>query len=552
MASETGMTSRGSSPSVKPQSWFKRWRASLIALLIIAGCVAVWFGWDYWQAIQDERALKEYLAELDQREPNWRERVYGKEATAEQAESRRKLNVLAKALPTSNPAWIPYREGLYQGMYNDPAHPAARLPEEQVAFLNWARGYWKPFREKLEVVDTLMPLNRNLLRDESYEKMIAPLQQGISNLWLVNEPIELETIYHINKNDPQEALKWLRRSLHLQLIRHKLTNLHQLDSIPFFVERLLDLSEPNQESLTLLQRDLEAACQLLETEPYLQFGSECRLQEKTIREIVRGELKYPQLDRIGAFHYLIPNDSTWNAPWLQFARTHYLQFLVRNMYHRPDHVALKVHHLADHIEDLAKLPQDQRWPKWKDFADASGLSTVADYFHADQMKPPKTESIPDGVYYLNPYTSAEIVALLNREIQMKTALIAVAAERYRLDHGRFPKSWSELVPSYLVQEIIDPFTRMPLIIKNHDKGIVIYSIGRDGKDEGGENLSWLHYWHYGAQRFDWTKTNIGTRVYLPQFRRDAPIQLDESQKKELNKWKEFEAEQKKKAEQGNK
>lgn len=546
------MTSPDISPSVKPHGWLKRWRGWLIALLIIVGCFAAWFGFDYWQAAADERALKEYLAELDQHEPNWRERVYGKEATVEQAESRRKLTELVKALPTYNPAWVAYRESLGQGMYIDPAHPAAQLHQEQVAFLNWARDYWKPFREKLDVVDTLVPLNRYLLKDESYEKMIAPLEQDLTDLWPVKEPIELETIYHINKNDPQEAVKWLRRNIHAHLLRYKLSSIGGLDPIPFFVERLLNLTGTNQHLLALLQQDLETASHILETDTYLQFGSECRLHENTIREIVRGELKYPQLARIGAFRYLIPKDSTWNAPWLQFARPYYFQFLVRNMYHRHDNVTLKVHQFADQIEALANLPPEERWPSWKTFSESNGLPTVDYISNPADIKPPRTEAIPDGVFYLIVFPSVSVRFGLQKEIQMKTAVAAVAAERFRLDHGRFPHEWSELVPRYIAKEIIDPFTGKPLIIKQTDKGIVIYSTGKDGKDEGGDNLSSLHYLPYGGRAYDWKRTNIGTRVYLPQFRREEPIQLDEFQKEGLNKWKVFEAEQKKKAEQGNK
>jgi hypothetical protein len=66
-----------------------------------------------------------------------------------------------------------------------------------------------------------------------------------------------------------------------------------------------------------------------------------------------------------------------------------------------------------------------------------------------------------------------------------------------------------------------------LLIKQNEKGIVLYSVGRDGKDDGGERLSHNHFWNYGGKGFDQKNTNLGTRVYLPTLRRGAPMPLDE-------------------------
>jgi uncharacterized membrane protein SirB2 len=65
---------------------------------------------------------------------------------------------------------------------------------------------------------------------------------------------------------------------------------------------------------------------------------------------------------------------------------------------------------------------------------------------------------------------------------------AVAMTRYRVDHGTLPTRLSELVPNYLDAVPIDPFDGKPLrlIVKN-DRSI-IYSIGPDGVDNGGESM----------------------------------------------------------------
>ena len=103
--------------------------------------------------------------------------------------------------------------------------------------------------------------------------------------------------------------------------------------------------------------------------------------------------------------------------------------------------------------------------------------------------------------------------------QVNTALAAVAAERFRLEKGRFPSSWSELSPAYLSKPVLDPYTGKPLIIKLNEKGIVIYSVGQSGQDDGGDNLLSHHYWHYGGRGYEIKNTNLGTRIYLPSIRR---------------------------------
>ena len=65
--------------------------------------------------------------------------------------------------------------------------------------------------------------------------------------------------------------------------------------------------------------------------------------------------------------------------------------------------------------------------------------------------------------------------------------VAMAATGYRLDHGAYPANAEALVPAYLDAIPLDPFDGKPLRFKkNEDGSITIYSIGRDGKDDGGQ------------------------------------------------------------------
>jgi hypothetical protein len=68
---------------------------------------------------------------------------------------------------------------------------------------------------------------------------------------------------------------------------------------------------------------------------------------------------------------------------------------------------------------------------------------------------------------------------------LRCAGAGLAAERFRRDKGRWPTSVAELVPAYLPQPLTDPFDGQPLRLVRVGHGIVIYSVGFDGRDDGG-------------------------------------------------------------------
>jgi hypothetical protein len=69
---------------------------------------------------------------------------------------------------------------------------------------------------------------------------------------------------------------------------------------------------------------------------------------------------------------------------------------------------------------------------------------------------------------------------------IRTAIAALAAERFRLDHGTWPDSLDQLVPNYLAAVPNDPFIAGPIKLRKLSDGLFIYSVGYDGKDDGGK------------------------------------------------------------------
>lgn len=86
---------------------------------------------------------------------------------------------------------------------------------------------------------------------------------------------------------------------------------------------------------------------------------------------------------------------------------------------------------------------------------------------------------------LLPALSSAYNAFFKCEARRRTILTAIAAERYRQQHGSLPAQLSDLVPDYLDAVPEDPFTRDPLRYRVEDAGAIIYSIGSDNTDNDG-------------------------------------------------------------------
>jgi hypothetical protein len=70
---------------------------------------------------------------------------------------------------------------------------------------------------------------------------------------------------------------------------------------------------------------------------------------------------------------------------------------------------------------------------------------------------------------------------------IRAARIAVAVERHRRTHnGELPASLDDLMPAWLPALPIDPFSGHPMLFARENDGYVIYSVGPDRLDNGGE------------------------------------------------------------------
>jgi hypothetical protein len=98
---------------------------------------------------------------------------------------------------------------------------------------------------------------------------------------------------------------------------------------------------------------------------------------------------------------------------------------------------------------------------------------------------------------------------MQKTASVRCTLAAIAAEKFRLQHQRWPTSIDEL---RLPAAMLDPFDDTPLQMKTVPDGLVIYSIGTDKKDDGGMVLP----------KVDEPTADIGFKLWnVPQRRQAA-------------------------------
>jgi hypothetical protein len=100
---------------------------------------------------------------------------------------------------------------------------------------------------------------------------------------------------------------------------------------------------------------------------------------------------------------------------------------------------------------------------------------------------------------------------------LRSAIVALALERHRLEHGAYPDKLEGLVPTYLKSIPLDPYDGQPLRYRRLADGVVVYSVGLDGIDDGGA---------IDRDRPMTPNTDQGFRVWDVKARRQPPRETD--------------------------
>lgn len=87
---------------------------------------------------------------------------------------------------------------------------------------------------------------------------------------------------------------------------------------------------------------------------------------------------------------------------------------------------------------------------------------------------------------------SQLHSMLRRSEQTRVILrsgaAALAALRFRMEKGEWPESLEALVPEFMAKVPVDPFSGAPVVYRIVEAGVMVYSVGPNGVDDGGRPL----------------------------------------------------------------
>lgn len=108
-------------------------------------------------------------------------------------------------------------------------------------------------------------------------------------------------------------------------------------------------------------------------------------------------------------------------------------------------------------------------------------------YSAEKPLPDSRTTYPHGVYEY--YTETTRLNGLQNETQNGLLAIALSLRAYKLENGSYPDRLEKLVPEYLSKLPVEPFTmRGTFCYKPTHGKYLLYSVGPDGKDDGGKPI----------------------------------------------------------------
>jgi hypothetical protein len=254
------------------------------------------------------------------------------------------------------------------------------------------------------------------------------------------------------------------------------------------VGRVLCQGEPSRPAL-------EAISQLFVEEAerplwLTSFRGRRAIADDTVRAYDEGRLTARQTRNDMLFTF-----SDWHS-WTRWHRVNEILNGMADSDFRRSHAVATVRHLTWIVERLKES--------------SDGLTTAAGEWAALRQE------LPAHVREFMDALAKNLSAERAHEASFRCTVAALAAERFRRDRGRWPVAVADLVPDYLAKIPRDPFDGGPLRLLGRSDGIVIYSLGKNGTDDGGADVD---------SRFQ-TGRDVGMRLWDVAHRGRPPQPAD--------------------------
>jgi hypothetical protein len=452
----------------RPSRWWTLLRSISFSIQLGLAFALVSYGWHFYQmSIRFQAALDD----MDKNHPGWRFKDIeaARAVVPDDENSALRVTEMVKLLPDQ---WIDDKlEGEVESLPPEIQMTPAQLDRVQQAL--------DKVRPASEIMRTLADLPRGRFpivysAGSRSDISIAPLRNAI-------RLPRLDAYVRLQKGDIQGAIDACRSAHSIaRAIGDEPTILPQLVRTSLVavasttVKRILAQSEPDDAQLGTIQKYLE----IEEKHPYwsIAWRGERALQIVSIEAMAKGE-----------FIPLDEPDKTLPA-WLDRDLA-FLLFQDRMRYWGPEFLSWYLR-----LETTDEMPPHLR-------------QQVLDQMAGNVYKESNVLLLGFHALAIANVAFTRVKALLRSEIA------ALAAERYRRLHREWPQSLVQLTPDLLSAVPTDPFTGDPLLYRRLPDGVVIYSVGKDGEDNGG---------NVDSGKTNEPGTDIGIRLWDVAKRRQPP------------------------------
>jgi len=113
---------------------------------------------------------------------------------------------------------------------------------------------------------------------------------------------------------------------------------------------------------------------------------------------------------------------------------------------------------------------------------------------------------------------------MTAEVSRQVVITAIALKRFELKHGKLPAKLEDMTPEFLPDVPRDPVDGQPLRYRqNPDGTFLLYSIGADGVDDGGDPTHATSGGSGQSSSLSWQNDNAHDWVW-PQPANPAEVQ----------------------------
>jgi hypothetical protein len=489
----------------RPRRAWRRRLLQTLLLLFALGAIGVIVAYKWSERIA-QKDLDAVIAELDSTDPNWR--LADIEATRKVIPDQENaalvvmdiVSRLPKPWPSQNPnEWGVPGQSLWERI-NDTPLPQMLEPALQGELL-----------DELERVKPLLPRARSL----------AHLSEGRFPIAWAKNPLGTS----VKCQDAREAVSLLRLDAYAQAREN------DIEGACISCRAAIVAGRSIGDEMLLISQIVRLSCvraALNDIERTLAQGQSCEATLAALQRLLEDEEDVPHIltaargERAVA-HEVLEGIKTGQASVSQFAAPRVPNRLQAawDSYAGP-HLARQGHaptlqKLTEFVE-IVELPLEEQDLRLR-------LAKIS-------LRDPDMPLMMRLLYpAIDKYGQSNIVS----HAHIRCAIAALAAERFRLAKGRWPKEVAEMVPGLLPKLLLDPYDAQPLRLRALPDGIVIYSLGPGHVDNGGvvnkqnsnsSNIA-FHLWDVSARRRPARNPDVGP----PQPTKEELDQLEFRQRR---------------------